>query len=195
VAKLSADLQIAQQETKKRIAHATSRRAAMIAESKGQVLAQIAEVKADIERQTARGPQMRRQLEADIIEPALAQQRAAEEAARGEAAKITERGRADAESLAKLLEAYTQGGAAARDVLVLQKLLPLLGKIAGSQRPLQVARMTVLPSAQTPGADVARLSVAATEQLKAVTGVDVAQLARGLVTRLDGATLPRPESD
>jgi len=195
VAKLSADLQIAQQETKKRIANATSRRAATIAESKGQVLAQIAEVKADIERQTARGPQMRRQLEADIIEPALAQQRAAEEAARGAAAKITERGRADAESLAKLLQAYTQGGAAARDVLVLQKLLPLLGQIAGSQRPLQVARMTVLPSAQTPGAEVARLSVAATEQLKAVTGVDVAQLARGLVTRLDGATLPRPGSD
>ncbi|HKO91981.1 MAG TPA: hypothetical protein VJU61_12550, partial [Polyangiaceae bacterium] len=87
------------------------------------------------------------------------------------------------------------GGAAARDVLVLQKLLPLLGQIAGSQRPLEVARMTVLPTAQTPGADVARLSVAATEQLKTVTGVDVAQLARGLVTRLDGALVPGPSRD
>lgn len=186
VAKITADLKIAQQETLKRIANATSRRAAMIAESKGQVLAQIAQVTADIERQAARAPQVRRQLEADIIEPALAQQRAAEEDARGEAAKITERGRADAESLAKLLQSYTRGGAAARDVLVLQKLLPLLGQIAGSARPLQVARMTVLPAARTQGADVARLSIAATEQLKTVTGFDLAELARRLATRLEG---------
>lgn len=193
VAKITADLKIAQQETLKRIADATSRRAAMIAESKGQVLAQIAETKADIERQVARAPQMRRQLDADVVEPALAQLRAVEEAARGEAAKITERGRADAESLALLLQAYTKGGAAAREVLVLQKLLPLLGQITGSNRPLKVARMTVLPATQSAGADVARLSIGAAEQLRAVTGVDVVGLARGLADRLDNAPVtPKP---
>jgi flotillin len=193
VAKITADLKIAQQETLKRIADATSRRAAMIAESKGQVLAQIAETKADIERQVARAPQMRRQLDADVVEPALAQQRAVEEAARGEAAKITERGRADAESLALLLQAYTTGGTAAREVLVLQKLLPLLGQITGSDRPLKVARMTVLPATQSSGADVARLTIGAAEQLRAVTGVDVAGLARGLADRLDNAPVtPKP---
>jgi flotillin len=192
VAKITADLKIAQQETLKRIADATSRRAAMIAESKGQVLAQIAETKADIERQAARAPQMRRQLDADVVEPALAQQRAVEEAARGEAAKITERGRADAESLALLLQAYTRGGTAAREVLVLQKLLPLLSQIAGSDRPLKVARMTVLPATQS-GSDVARLTIGAAEQLRAVTGVDVAGLARGLADRLDNAPVtPKP---
>jgi flotillin len=193
VAKITADLKIAQQETLKRIADATSRRAAMIAESKGQVLAQIAETRADIERQAARAPQMRRQLDADVVEPALAQLRAVEEAARGEAAKITERGRADAESLALLLQAYTRGGTAAREVLVLQKLLPLLGQITGSNRPLKVARMTVLPATQGAGADVARLTIGAAEQLRAVTGVDVAGLARGLADRLDNAPVtPKP---
>lgn len=195
VAKLSADLEIARQETRKRIADATGRRAATIAESKGQVLAQIAQVRADIERQNARALQVRRQLDADVVEPALAQLRAAEEAARGEAAKLIERGRADAESLAQLLTAYTQGGAAARDVLVLQKLLPLLGKITGSDQPLDVARMTVLPVAAGSsgaqagsggsGADLARQAVAAIEQLKAATGVDVAGLARGVSARLE----------
>jgi len=52
-----------------------------------------------------------------------------------------------------------------------------------------------LPTAQTPGADVARLSVAATEQLRTVTGVDVAQLARALAARLDGARVPGPSRD
>jgi flotillin len=188
LAKIGADLEIARQETRKRVADATSRRAAMIAESQGQVLAQIAGVKADIERQTARAPQARRQLDADVVEPALAHLRAAEEAARGEAAKLIERGRADAESLAQLLTAYTRGGAAARDVLVLQKLLPLLGQITGSERRLDVARMTVLPSGGAgSGADLARQAIGASEQLKAVLGVDLAQLARNVSARVDPA--------
>jgi flotillin len=193
VAKLAADLEIARQETKKRVANATSRRAATIAESRGQVLAQIAGVRADIERQNARAPQVRLQLDADVVEPAQAALRAAEEAARGDAAKIIERGRADAESLAQLLVAYTEGGAAARDVLVLQKLLPLLGQITGSGRPLEVARMTVLPlGAAGSVSDLARHAVGANEQLKAVTGVDLAQLARSVAARLDvGGALPR----
>jgi flotillin len=235
IAKIAADLEIARQETRKRVADATSRRAATIAESKGQVLAQIAEVRADIERQSARALQVRRQLDADVVEPALAQLRAAEEAARGQAAKILERGRADAESLALLISAYTQGGSAARDVLVLQKLLPLLGDITGSARPLQVARMTVLPAsapapavpaaptagvsgsvsfAAAPGfvappaagasslvaatpagstADLARQAIAANEQLKVVTGVDIAQLVRSIAARLEAPSPAPPE--
>jgi flotillin len=194
VAKLAADLEIARQETRKRVANATSRRAATIAESQGQVLAQIAGVRADIERQNARAPQVRRQLDADVVEPAQAALRAAEEAARGEAAKIIERGRADAESLAQLLVAYTEGGAAARDVLVLQKLLPLLGQITGSGHPLDVARMTVLPSGAAGSvSDLARQAIGANEQLKAVTGVDLAELARSVATRLDVGSTPRLE--
>jgi len=187
LAKIAADLEIARQETRKRVADATSKRAATIAESKGQVLAQIAQTRADIERQTARALQVRRQLDADVVEPALAQLRAAEEAARGDAAKIVERGRAEAESLALLLTTYRQGGAAARDALVLQKMMPLLGQITGSERPLEVARMTVLPSGPGASGDLARHAIAANEQLKAVTGVDLAQLARAASARLEPA--------
>jgi flotillin len=196
VAKIAADLEIARQETRKRVADATSRRAATIAESRGQVLAQIAGVRADIERQSARALSVRRQLDADVVEPALAQLRAAEEAARGQAAKIIERGRADAESLALLLAAYTRGGPAARDVLVLQKLLPLLGQITGSARPLDVARMTVLPAASAgpawSNAELARQAIGAKEQLEAVTGVDLAQVARSVLARLEVPGAPVP---
>ena len=187
VAKIAADLEIARQETRKRVADATTKRAATIAESKGQVLAQIAQTRADIERQTARALQVRRQLDADVVEPALAQLRAAEEAARGDAAKITERGRAEAESLAQLLATYRQGGTAARDALALQKLMPLLGQITGSDRPLEVARMTVLPSGPGASGDLARQAIAVNEQLKAVIGVDLAQVARAVSARLESA--------
>jgi flotillin len=195
IAKITADLEIARQETRKRVADATSRRAATIAESRGQVQAEIAAVRADIERQLARAPQVRRQLDADVVEPALAQLRAAEESARGEAARIIERGRADAESLMQLLAAYSKGGAAARDVLVLQKLLPLLGQIAGSERPLEVARLTVLPvpaNGAAPSTDLARQVVGANEQVKAVIGVDLAQLARDIAGRLEAPARDTP---
>jgi flotillin len=185
VAKVTADLEIAKQETLKRIADATSAREARIQEARGQVLAQIAEVKADVQRQIARAPQIRRQLEADVVEPALARQRAAEAAARGEAALITERGRAEAESLAMLVSAYQKGGVAARDVLVLQKLLPLLGRVTGADQPLKVDRLTVLPAGQAAGGTLARQAIGAGEQLKAATGLDLAELARGLSTRLN----------
>jgi len=186
VAKVSADLEIAKQETLKRIADATSARQARIEESRGQVQAQIAQVKADLDRQIARGPQVRRQLEADVVEPALARQRAVEEAARGEAAKIIERGRADAESLARLIQAYQGGGAAARDALILQKLLPLMDRILGAGSPLQVSRLSILPGAASAGAAIAREAIGTNEQIKAATGVDLAGLAQGVSTRLKG---------
>ncbi len=191
VARVSADLEIAKQETLKRIADATSARQARIEEARGQVQAQIAQVKADLQRQHARAPQIRRRLEADIVEPAVAQQRAAEEAARGAAAKIVERARADAESLAQLLEAYHGGGGAAREALLLQKLLPLMDRIVGIGSPLEISRLSVLPragaagAAGPAGAAAAREVIGVGEQILAGTGVDLAALARGVAARLE----------
>ncbi|MEO8798024.1 MAG: SPFH domain-containing protein, partial [Polyangiaceae bacterium] len=127
VARIDADLEISRQQYKKRIADATSKRAAMIAEAEGQVLAQIAQVRAEIERQGARVLQVQRQLDAEIVQPAEADRKAAEEKARGEATRIVEQGRAQAQALHAIIEAYTKAGPAAREVMVLQKLLPLVG--------------------------------------------------------------------
>ena len=67
---------------------AQTRRAAMIAESEGQVAAQIAQVTAEIERQKARALQVKRQLDADVVQVAEADRRAREEEARGHAAAL-----------------------------------------------------------------------------------------------------------
>ena len=177
VAKIDADLEIARQEMQKRIADAQSRREALISEARGQVAASIATVRAEIERQGARALQEKRRLDADVIQPAIARQRAAEETARGEAAVIVERGRAEAESLLKLIEAFRKGGAGAREVLALQNLLPLLGRVSGAEHGLTVDKLTVLP-AEANGSALARTAIGATEQIKAATGIDLGAIVK-----------------
>lgn len=179
-AKINAELSIQQQETAKRIADATSRREAMIQESRGQVLAQVAQVRAEIERQSARALQEKRRLEADVVQPAIARQRAAEEAAKGDAASTIERGKAEAGALKQLVEAYRQGGAASRDVLALQNLLPLLAHVSGAHHSLSISKLSVLPTRGIEGGDVARKAIGAAEQIKAATGVDLAGVAKKL---------------
>lgn len=179
-AKVDADLQIQRQETAKRIADATSRREALIQEARGQVAAQIAQVKAEIERQKARAPQEKRRLDADVVQPAIAKQRAAEEAARGEAASTIERGRAEAGSLRELIESYKSGGTASRDVLALQNLLPMLAHVAGAHHSLTIGKMSVLPSENSAGSELARKAIGANEQIKAATGVDLGGVVKKL---------------
>jgi flotillin len=178
IAAVDADLQIANQETQKRIADAKSRREALIREERGAVLAIVAQAKAEIERQKARAVQEKRRLEADVVQPALAHQRAAEEQARGEAASIVERGRAEAESLKMLVDAFRAGGAGARDVLALQNLLPLLGHVAGADHALSISKLSVLPTDGASGSDLARKTIGAVEQIRAATGVDLGGVAK-----------------
>ncbi|GAC1550016.1 MAG: hypothetical protein NVS3B10_13120 [Polyangiales bacterium] len=183
IAKVDADLAIAEQEIQKRVADAQSKRAAMIAEAQGQVAAQVAQITAEIERQKARAPQVARQLEADVVQPAVAEQKSREEQARGQAATVVERGKAEAEALKALVEAYRKAGPAARDVLALQKLMPLVADIAGARQKLTVGRVTVLPSdAAESGGRLAKAAIGASAQIKAATGVDLA----AAVQRLGG---------
>jgi flotillin len=185
VAKIDADLEIARQQYKKRIADATTKRAAMIAESEGQVFSEIAQVKAEIQRQGARALQVQRQLDADVVQPAEAERKAAEERAKGQASFLIEKGKAQASALHALVEQYKKAGAGAREVLVLQKLLPFVEAISGAQRKLAVRKVTFIPQtggaggAPAPG-DWAGRAIANSEQLRAATGVDLAAIARRL---------------
>ena len=182
IAKVDADLAIARQETAKRILDAQTRREAIIAESQGQVAAQIAQVTAEIERQKARVLQVQRQLDADVVQHAEADRRAREEWARGDAAALVERGKAEAQALKHVFEAFAAAGEGARDVLALQQVVPLLSKVAGAGHPLIVQKVSVLPgtNGDAPGQGFARSAIGASEQIKAATGVDLAGLARKL---------------
>ncbi len=187
MAKIEADLAIARQETDKRVKDATTRREAMIQESKGSVLALVAQVKAEIERQKARALQVERQLEADVIAPYEADRRSLEEQARGAAAKIVEMGKAEAEALRRLVEEYKRAGANAHEVLVLQQLMPLAGDIAGVGKPMKIRRLTFLPAGSGEGS-AAQKAIGTVEQIRAATGVDLAEIGR----RMSGGAPPAP---
>ncbi len=177
VAKVDADLAIAGQENQKRIVDARTRRAAMIAESEGQVSAQVAQVTAEIERQKVRALQVKRQLDADVVQAAEADRRAREEQARGYAARFVERGRAEAMALKSVFEAYAAAGEGAREVMMLQQVMPLLAQVAGATHRLDVGKVTVLPAGAGDGG-FARAAISASEQIKAATGVDLAAAAK-----------------
>ena len=178
VAKVDADLAIAGQENQKRIADAQTRRAAMIAESEGQVAAQIAQVTAEIERQKVRALQVQRQLDADVVQAAEADRRAREEKAKGDAARFIERGHAEARALKSVFEAYAVAGEGAREVMMLQQVMPMLAQVAGAGQKLVIGKVTVLPGVQAAGDGLARAAISASEQIKAATGVDLAAAAR-----------------
>jgi len=181
IAKVDADLAIAQQETQKRIVDAQTRREAIIAESEGQVKAQVAQVTADIEKQKARLLQVKRQLEADVVRPAEADRQAREEKARGAAALVIERGRAEAQALQSVFKAFAEAGPGAREVLALQQVMPLLAEVSGAGRRLTVNKVSVLPGNDSgTGSAIAKAAITASEQIKAATGVDLAAAVRRL---------------
>jgi len=132
--------------------------------------------------------QVERQLDADVVQPWIAESRKLQEEARAAAATIIERGRAQAGALKKLMDVYRTAGAAAREVLVLQQLMPMISAISGSGRKTKIREWTVL-SDDTGSNDLARQAIRFNEKLRAATGVDIAKT----VGRLGGGPpLPPP---
>lgn len=177
LAKIRANLAIARQETERRVRDAETGREAKIAEAEGQVRAEIATIQEDIKRQTERAPQVERQLDADVVQPWVAECRKLEEQARASSARIVERGRAEAEALSRLVEEYRGAGDAAREVLVLQQLMPMLRSISGADRPMKIQQWTVLGEEEG-GQSFAQRAIKFSEQIKAATGLDLTRVAR-----------------
>jgi len=179
VAQIAAAIAIAEKENEKRIADAETQRAALIAKERADVQALVAQASAGVSMQQARIEQTRLRLEADVLQPAEAARQEAVQRAKGEAAKIIEQGRATADVLNNLGKTYNESGASGRDVLLMQKLVPLLDTIAGTIGDLRVDRMTVLGTTGKSGGDsLAANLISYSEQIKAATGIDVPQILR-----------------
>ncbi len=184
LATLEAHMQIAVKENERRVADAQSLRGALIAQQQGEVQALIAQAQGEVSMQEARIEQVRRQLHADILEPAEASRRKAEEAAKGAASVLVEQGRATAAVLTRIAETYNRGGANSRDVLLMQKLVPLFQSLSSTIGDLRIERLTVLPPAKGEGEGGPGLGnrlLEANEQIRAVTGVDLSKVLRDKV--------------
>ena len=99
--------------------------------------------------------------------------------ARAAASRITERGRAEAEALKALVHEYKAAGPAAREVLVLQQLMPMLTAISGATRKTKIAEWTVLSDDDGDGG-MAGKAIKFNERIRAATGVDLAKVAQNM---------------
>lgn len=194
MSKYEAEIEIARKDNERRIANATTQRGAMIAREEADVQAEVAQATAELQMQEARIEQTRLRLQADLIQPAEARRREAEEAAKGEAAKIVEQGQATARVLADIGATYAEDGALGRDVLLLQKVVPVLARLSGTMGSLKVDRLTLLGHGAA-GSSLAGSLVGMSEQIKAATGIDVSQMLRDRAQDPGPpATVPPPEA-
>lgn len=173
IVQIDATLRTLEAETNRRVADAESRKAALEAEERGKVTALVAEAKGAVAVQTARIEQVRRRLEADVLEPARAEMERKINEARARAARIVEEGRATAAVLERTTAAWKTAGPNARDVFLLQKLEGLVETLARTVHSVSIDRVTVLGTGAGGSGDIAQKTIAASEQLKAALGVDL----------------------
>ena len=183
LAKVEASIAIAIKQNEKRIADAKTKREALIAEEKATVQAMVAQSEAELGLQDARIEQVTLQLQADVVRPAEAQRDQMVARAKADAVSIIEQGKATADVLRDLAAQYRGQGPQGRDVLLMQKLVPVLKQVAGTIGQLKVDRLTVIGSGAKGGApdgdgSLAGKLVSTNEQIKAATGVDVAGVLR-----------------
>jgi flotillin len=124
---------------------------------------------------------MKHQLDANIVMPARAEMESHIAQARGDAAPILEKGRAQAEALRGLAQEWKQSGPAARDMFLLQKLETILPTFLNSIRRVRVDNITMLQGMTGDGGGLPGQAVATVKALEA-GGVDVS----GLLSRLAG---------
>ncbi|MGI9015827.1 MAG: flotillin family protein [Euzebya sp.] len=187
LARVKADLAIAEQENKLRVRQAELNAEAMSSEKRASVSSELARVEAEQNLETARIELQRRRLEADVLEPARADREAMELKARGKASSIIEDGNAQIEVFQRLAAQYTAAGADARDVLILNMLPDLVTKIVQTVDNIDIDKITVIDgggagngTGSIPG--IARQMPAAViaiaEQIETATGVNILEVLR-----------------
>ncbi len=180
VARIQAAIRTLGAQTERKVGEAKSRRDAVVAEETGQVKALLAAANADLEVQTNRIEQVRRKLQADVVEPAEASRQESVAQAQAQAAKIIEDGKARAAALEQVIESWKTAGPGARDVFLLQKLERLTTMTTSTIKKVQVDKITVLPAGDS--SNIARTLVSGAEQIKAALGIDVVEAVK---SRLD----------
>ena len=183
IARVDAQIAMARAEANKRVVDAQTKKQAMIAEEHARVIALVAKATAEVEVQKARTEQVRLQLVADRVKPAEAEKVKRIEAARGKAAKVIEEGKATATAIRQLTKTWQSNGDSARQILLAQKLTPLIGQFMRTAKSLPVDKLTVIDKSLSAGGGNLAVNAAVTsEQLKQTIGVDLP----GLINKFGG---------
>jgi flotillin len=181
IAQVEADIATARADAERRIIDAQTRKEAMIAEERSKVASAVAKAQAEVNVQHARLEQVRLQLTADHLKPAIAKRQQMVEAARGRAAKVVEEGKATAEAIRRISNTWAECGDDARQIFVAQQLSGLVGHLMSTVGHLAVDKVTFIDRDLAHGGSNLAVNAAITsEQLKHTLGIDIPAMLRGL---------------
>jgi flotillin len=191
VKEAEADVRIAEAQNQLRVRKAELDREAQIVERTAKVRAQEAEVEAQKALEIRRVEREKLRLQADVVEPANAEKTAAKLRAEGEAAPISERGRASAEALKMLYQEVQKGGDNAFAVLLAEKLPQLLETSVAAVEGVDIDRVVVLDGGSGGGVSNAvnqkvHGALGTLEAVSAAVGVDIQEILQGAAKRIGG---------
>ncbi|MBU1220676.1 flotillin family protein [Myxococcota bacterium] len=164
-------------EFAKRFTDAVTKREAVIAGEKGTIAALVARAAAELHLQEARYIQMKHQLEADIIRPAMAQTSADMAKADGSVALQIEEGKAQANALRAIVQSFKESGTAGKEIFILQKLDVILPNILEVLNSVHIDKLAYLPQTNE-ASGIGNKSARLVEEVKAATGVDISKIAK-----------------
>jgi len=146
--------------------------------------AHAARAEAEKELQTIRGTLEQLRLAADVTIPAEAARQVSELAAAGRAASIEANGRAGAEALSLIADAWRETEGRAMDMYVLQNIEEIFAKVAAAARNLKVKQVTLVDggSGDTLPAYVGAFPATVTEligEISKAVGIDITRVMTG----------------
>ena len=187
LARVHADLAIAEEENLLRVRQAELDAEAESSERRAEVAAELAQVEAQQFLETQRIELQKRRLTADVLEPAKARMEAAELDAKGVAAVIIENGKAEVEVFNALRSEYAAAGPQARDIMLLKMLPELVESIADTVAGIEIDKVTVIDNGSgTGGGGVGSVAgqmpaavISVVEQIETATGVNLLEVLSG----------------
>ena len=188
VARAQAALAIAEAQNLLRVRQAELNREAETAEKTAAVMAHKAEVVAQQQLEVERIELQRKKLQADIVEPAEAQRKQAEQLAAAEAAPIRESGRAQAEVLELLFAQIARGGADGMRVFMAEKMREMLPAVMETARGIEVERLVIVDNGDgsavsSAASQRANAAYALLEGLASRFGLNIDTLIKGMIEK------------
>ena len=188
VARAQAALAIAEAQNLLRVRQAELNREAETAEKTAAVMAHKAEVVAQQQLEVERIELQRKRLQADIVEPAEAQRKQAEQLAAAEAAPIRESGRALAEVLELLFAQIARGGEDGMRVFMAEKMREMLPAVMETARGIEVERLVIVDNGDgsavsSAASQRANAAYALLEGLASRFGLNIDSLIQGMIEK------------
>ncbi|MBA2662399.1 MAG: flotillin family protein [Bradymonadaceae bacterium] len=183
IAKINAQGEIAKADAERRIIDAKTRAEAMVAEERGRVGANVAKARASLDVQRARLEQVKRQLAADVIQPAQARKAQLEAQAKANVASTIEDGKANVVALKELITTWKSAGEGARPIFLLQQFDVIVDSMLSTIGDIEIAKITVIDSKLNDidrNGSVPMKAASGSEQLKQTLGMDLPRMLQGL---------------